>query len=52
MSKKLTEKRLRKIEHLREYRKQHGKAKAREKAIHFMKMPSEDIQAAFEGSIY
>jgi hypothetical protein len=49
---KLTEKRLRKIEHLKQYKAQNGKAKARQKAIHFMKMSSEDIQAAFEGSIY
>lgn len=49
---KLTDKRQRKIEHLRQYRAQNGKAKARQKALHFMKMSPEDIQAAFEGSIY
>ncbi len=48
----LTAKRQRKIEHLREYRAQNGKAKARDKALHHMKMLPEDIQTAFEGSIY
>lgn len=48
----LTAKRQRKIEHLREYRAQNGKAKARDKALHFMKMDPEDIQLAFDGSIY
>lgn len=50
--KKTTAKRLRKIEHLREFKAQNGKSKARDKALHFMKMPPEDIQEAFEGSIY
>jgi hypothetical protein len=56
MEKRLSNKqksRQRKIEHVRLLRSQ-GKAKGevRDKALHFMKMDSKDLQEAFEGNIY
>lgn len=50
---KISQKRLRKIRHLEDcLNTGMSKAEARKKALHFMKMPSEDVQRAFGGNIY
>lgn len=46
--------RQRKIDHIRELSKKQGwsKSKIRDKALHHMKMKSEDLQVALDGMIY
>lgn len=49
----LSKKRLRKIEHIRkQYESGVDKAWLRKKALYHMKMPVEDVQAAFNGRIF
>lgn len=54
MAKQISKKRERKIQHIRAQWEsgKHKKTWLREKALHHMKMPPEDVQAAMGGTIY